>query len=129
MAIFKEKNESAIRVTEVHRKKTMTYYAPLNIKKQCMKECGDSALILYEFYLSKAGVKDYQFTDERVAYALDWDISKVKRHRIRLIKAKWYKSATATYPNGKKVTTYYIGKKAVTEVTQKEIIFIEKEEN
>ena len=64
------------------RKRSATsVYLTWNEKVRMMNECNEQALILYEFYLSKAAVRGYAFEDAKAASALDWKISKVKRVR------------------------------------------------
>lgn len=83
-------------------------YLRLKDKTEVMEKCGDAALILYEFYISKSGVPEYAFTDESAAKALNWNIHKVKRNRLSLIKNNYFKQVNGTLNDGRKVTVTYL---------------------
>ncbi len=73
------------------RKRSATaIYLTTSQKVQIMKQCSDSALILYEFYLSKAAAPGYAFEDSKVAAALGWHISKVSRLRQQLTREGYF---------------------------------------
>lgn len=66
-------------------------YLTLRQKREVMKLAGDSGLILMEFYLSKANVPGYEYTDEKTAVALGWTVRKVLDYRLKLDKADLFK--------------------------------------
>ena len=59
-------------------------------KKEVVADINEIALMLLEFYYSKAGF-DYEFEDAQVAKALDWTVKKVSDNRRRLEKAGYFK--------------------------------------
>jgi len=109
------------------RKQTM-HYLTIKEKKEVILECGDAALIMYEFYISKGGAKDYQFIDSKTSAALGWDISKAKRIRLKLEKHKYVKTLTFSNKKGKYVVTY-IGKENTSGTDGKGFIHSEISEN
>lgn len=90
-------------------------------KKQLMQECGDASLILFEYYLSKAGIEEYDFADDKVAKSLGWGIRKVQETRKRLIKAGYFAQQHGKYSNGNKIVTTYLGKETINSTFKKEI--------
>jgi len=60
-------------------------------KKEVIKDINEVALVLLEFYYSKAGMTDYEYSDKQVARALDWSVSKVRDYRLKLEKANYFK--------------------------------------
>ena len=72
-------------------KRTGMYYLTLEEKREVMTDCGDSAVILYEFYISKGGVDDYDFSDGKAGRALGWTDSKVQRIRLVLEKKHFFR--------------------------------------
>jgi len=96
-------------------RKSNMYMLTEEERKEMLSTLGDSAVILYEFYLRKAGYSDYSFKDEDAARKLAWDISKVQRTRLKLVKAGWFYQSTGKLTNHKKITVTYLGKKCVNE--------------
>jgi len=100
------------------KKKVTTMYLTQQEKRELIKECGDAALILFEFYLSKAGAPDYQYTDEKSGIALGWSTRKSKDVRLKLTKTGYFYEATARYGDGRHVTTTYLKKETVRDVEE-----------
>jgi hypothetical protein len=99
-----------------------TVYLKNTDKKALIKECGDAACLLFEYYLSKSGIKDFEYTDAKSAYALGWTERKVRSVRGKLTKAKYYAQRTATYADKRKVITTYLGKEQVNQLPEKEAV-------
>jgi len=57
-----------------------------------MKKTNESALVLFEFYLSKSGTPDYEYADERTAKAIEWTVRKVQDNRQMLQRANLYRT-------------------------------------
>ena len=96
--------------TVAHRK----FFASSNERRRLIKEVNDAGFLLYEYYLSLAGVgsKD-EISDEQTAKYFGWEVSKVKRLRTNLTKAGWFSQESYSYTKGRKGITYYIGKEEV----------------
>ena len=89
--------------------KNGTYnYLHLQDKIDVMKACGDPALILYEFYLSKSGTPDYTFDDESVARAISWNKSKVKKYRLKLTTENYFLQRKGKLNDGARITITYL---------------------
>jgi len=98
---------------QISKKRIQTVYLTWIQKKEIMAECGDAAVILFEFFLSKAGIRDYQYTDGKAGKVLGWKDSKVKKVRLKLRSAGYFYEESASYTHGRKVTTTYLGKQEV----------------
>jgi len=86
-------------------------YLRLQDKVEIMENCkSDSAVILFEYYLSKAGIEEFEFTDDKAAHALKWSVRKVQEVRKRLIKAGYFLQKKGTYNDGRKIVTTYLGR-------------------
>jgi hypothetical protein len=98
------------------KKRTQSLYLTWKEKVQLMKECGDAAVILLEFFFSKAGTPDYEFNDKKSAKALGWSTSKVRFVRTRLQKANYFYSLAARNVRNKRRYVFIsLGKEAVLE--------------
>ncbi len=111
-------NQYAVRNIKPKKRKNTMFYLGLKEKKEVILECGDSALVMYEFYISKGGMKDYMFSDKKTGMALGWNESKVKRIRLKLEKHRYIKTLTFKNPKGKFIVTY-LSKENVSETEQK----------
>jgi len=96
------------------RKRTQTLYLSSEQKKEIITECGDAACLLFEYYLSKAGIPDFEFTDAKASNSLGWKQSKVKDVRLKLTKANYYHKASARYTDNRYLSTTYLGKAEVS---------------
>jgi hypothetical protein len=65
-------------------------------KNKLREEIGMGALLLFEFYLTKANTPDYNFEDVRVAKALEMSVRKVKELRLKLTKEGLFKKTIHT---------------------------------
>lgn len=93
-------------------------YLTLSDKKTLMAECGDASTILFEYYLSKAGMEEYEYTDEKVSRALGWSVRKVQENRKRLTKAGYFFQQHGKYNSGTKIITTYLGKDPVSKIKE-----------
>lgn len=98
---------------QTSKKRIQNVYLTWIQKKEIMAECGDAAVILFEFFLSKAGIRDYQYTDSKAGKVLGWKNSKVKNVRLKLRSAGYFYEKSAGYSDGSKITTTYLGKREV----------------
>lgn len=83
-------------------------YATNEQKAVIIKACGEPAVILYEFYLSKANEDTYVHTDKKNARVFGWTIAKARVVRLKLEKAGWFKhikTRNSTYS----ITAYFLG--------------------
>lgn len=62
------------------------YYLDDNQRKTISRTGGDAAVLLMEHYLRKVHRTTADLRDSTVAEELDWDVSKVKRNRLKLAK-------------------------------------------
>ena len=93
----------------------MTYaYLTEKERREVILDVGDNALILYEHYINKGNIKDYEFTDLKNANALGWKESKAKRLRWILQQNGYIHTAVFTHSTTRRVTHTYIGKDNVT---------------
>ena len=102
--------------TQKSNRRATKVYLLQKERQDLMKECGDAALILYEYYLSKAGVPLYSFADEIVAPKLGWNIYKVKKNRLKLIKSNYFRQVSGRLNDGRKVTVTYLDKEEVADI-------------
>ena len=72
------------------RKNTMVYLT-IAQKREVVRLVNEAGLYLLEFYLSKANVPQYEYTDEKTSKALGWSITKTADYRRRLEKVDLYK--------------------------------------
>jgi len=75
---------------DYNRREPRSNYMTWNQKKEVMKDINANALVLLEFYYSKSGY-EYDYSDERVANALDWSATKVRDYRLKLEKHGYFK--------------------------------------
>ena len=97
-------------------KKATKMYLRIKDKVEVMQKCGDASLILYEFYISKAGLPSYAFSDKDAATALDWNIHKVKSNRLKLTSAHYFKQVNGRLNDGRKVTVTYLEPVLINEI-------------
>ena len=72
------------------RKNTMTYLTQQE-KRSIYLDCGERALVLYEFYVSKQNVPEYDFSDSKASEATGLSLRKVQDTRRVLEKAGYFK--------------------------------------
>ncbi len=88
----------------------------LKDKTEVMENCGDAALILYEFYISKAGAPNYAFTDAQASDALNWNIHKIQQNRLKLTKHDYFKQVNGKLNDGRRVTVTYLEPELIREI-------------
>lgn len=84
-------------------------------RKHLIKDLGDAACMLYEYYLRMAAVGNRELCDILAADYFGWNTYKVKRNRLALARAGWFRQVRSSFSDGRKGLTYYIGEEAVTE--------------
>ena len=114
-------SQYSVRNIKPKKRRMSMYYLTIKEKKDVMVECGDASLIMYEFYISKGGAQDYQFSDNKTANTLGWDISKAKRIRLKLEKADYIFTRTYSDKKGKFIVTY-LGKDNTQHAKQPDFI-------
>ena len=82
-------------------------------REDILSNLGDSALLLYQFYLRMASIPDASMEDSDAAIYLLWNIRKVRRIRKQLENEGYFRKITYRANSGKKVCTYYISKESV----------------
>ena len=111
-------NDNFTRV--MHKKKARgetKVYVSAEERKQLIQALGDAAAILFTYYVEKSGITGYDYADEKAAKALGWHTAKVKRNRLALTKAGWFKQITMKQPTTKqKVTITYLGPEMTSKV-------------
>ena len=89
------------------RKKDMNRnYLTLDDKKYVIKVTNYECLFQLEFYMSKSGVKGYEYSDEKTAKSLDMTVRKVADNRRKLEKAGLYRTEIYGSGSNKAVITY-----------------------
>ena len=82
-------------------------------RKLLIQEVGDSGCILYAYYLEKARVPGFDWSDDKAAVALGWSKYKVQRTRLALIQNDWFYQASGALYDGPKIRITYLGKDTV----------------
>ncbi len=91
-------------------------YLRLQDKVEIMQDCNsDAAVILFEYYLSKAGIEEFEFSDYKASHALKWSERKVQEVRKKLTKAGYFLQKKGNYRDGRKIITTYLGKEKTKE--------------
>ena len=84
-------------------------------KKLLIHEAGEIGFALLDYYLSCAGIPNFNYTDDKAATTLGWKKRKVTDTRLKLTKLNWFYQATGTLSNGKKSVVTYLLKETVGE--------------
>jgi len=87
-------------------------------KADIMEKCGDAALILYEFYLSKGGLDTYAFLDKDAARAMRWNIYKVAKNRRKLVEQNYFLQINTKFADKRKITVTYLDPKLIHEINE-----------
>lgn len=90
------------------KRKTIMAYLTSEQKREVIQECGDSALILYEYFVSKGNIDNFEFTDVKSSRSLGWAVAKTQRIRLVLEKHNYFRKV-----KDGNVFLIYIGKVAV----------------
>ena len=85
-------------------------------KVEVMRKCGDAALILYEFYINKASLDSYAFSDEDAAKALAWNIHKIAKNRRKLVDNSYFLQVSGRLTDKRKITVTYLEPKLINEI-------------
>ena len=94
------------------RRPSMTYMNSAQ-RKMLIKTTSDAGALLYSYYLEKAGVQNFEFTDEAAAETLGWSLRKVQNTRRELTKTDWFYQDSFSSPKGKKLRVTYLGQETV----------------
>lgn len=103
-SVWCEKNEKTI---------YMKFYVTHKEHIEIAQSLGDSAVLLYMYYLRMASTTHPVITDDLAAQSLGWNARKVARYRQSLTKDNWYREIKYTRPGGSRGVEYHIGKEAV----------------
>jgi len=99
-------------IKQKSKRRPTSMFLRLEDKKDLMKECGDAAMILFEYYLSKAGLENYEYTDQKCGLALGWSTRKVQETRLKLSRAGYFLQRKGKLQGGTVIFTY-LGKDKV----------------
>ena len=81
-------------------------------EKRYILDCvGEAGLVLFEWMMSKAGIPEYEFTDDKSAAATGWSKRKCQETRLKLEKANLFSKESYVGSNNKKMNIYTIGQK------------------
>ena len=90
-------------------------YLTQSERRALLAACGDAALLLLEYYIRMASLKEKEeITDEKAANYFGWRPEKAKRIRQKLIKAGWFDQARITLHKGGRGIVYFIGQEPVS---------------
>jgi hypothetical protein len=84
------------------------------------RQAGDPGVLLYEYILRMASIRDADITDESIADYFGWNIHKAKRIRLNLQRIGYLHTEVYKlnkHYNGK---THYVGKEIVDEILNKD---------
>jgi len=101
-------NEVSIR----NKRKTIMYYLTQKEKNEVIKECGITAMVLYEYFISKALSKIDLSSDDTTAKSLAISQRTITRNRLTLTKHNYYYRVKISGKTDA-VVINYIGKEAV----------------
>lgn len=93
----------------------LKYYLSESERKELIDSIGDSAVLLFEYYVRLASVGDQTITDKKTSEYFGWTTYKAKRIRLALIKNGWFKESSYTLDKHRKGVSYYLGKEAVAQ--------------
>lgn len=96
-----------------YKNRDRSMYIPKDERIQVMRDVGDSALILYEFYVTRATRDGYQFTDSDAAENLGWTERKVQKMRLKLTQSHYFYQVGGRLNDGTKTRNFFLGKKKV----------------
>ena len=75
-------------------------------KKEVVKLTNEAGLYLLDYYLSKTGIPQFEYTDEKAALALGWTKRKVEEYRRKLEAVDLFSQETYGSGEKKAVVTY-----------------------
>ena len=82
--------------------------------KELLTIGNESCVILFEYYLKKAGIANFEYTDTKAANSLGYSERKVRDTRLLLTKLGWFKQKIIKQKKEQAIFTY-LGKKSVEE--------------
>ena len=85
------------------------FYLTQEERRALIQECGDSAVLLLEYYIRLAAVGDKEILDSNTAKYFGWTVDKVRRVRRGLTTAGWFAHKRYRIDETTKGVTYYIG--------------------
>lgn len=96
-----------------------TYYLQPDERRDLIKDCGVSGLVLFEYYLylNKKTIPEV-ITDERAAEWFGWTLATAKRHRLSLIKKGWFYIQKFYNKDKQKIEVYHLGQDGVAAAMQ-----------
>jgi hypothetical protein len=90
------------------------YYLTLQDKLEVVSEINHTALFLYEFWISKLSVDNYDFSDEKASKALNMPVGSIRNNRLLLTKFHYFIQHSGKV-GGQKALQTYLGKQAIIE--------------
>ena len=82
-------------------------------QRRVLADVGSDACMLYLHYIAKSGTDNFTYTDEGAAAYLGWNLSKIKRQRLKLVHSFWFHQESGVMSSGRKTFTTYLGKEKV----------------
>lgn len=93
-----------------------SFYVTPDERKQLIVDAKEAGLVLFEHLLYLVAIKKQdEISDQDIAEYFGWQKSKASRIRKKLMKAAWFRAESFVYSGGRKGTTYYVGKDAVSD--------------
>ena len=81
-------------------------YLTLAQKREVVELVNEAGLYLLDFYLSKSGVPQYEYTDDKTAKAIGWTTKKTADYRRKLEHNDLFRQETYGSGDKKAVVTY-----------------------
>ena len=104
-------------IKHIRYKNTASYKVKYALKhqerKDLIKECGVTGLVLFEYYLRIAAMEDKAFLDEAAAEYFGWSRITAKRHRLALVRAGWVLLEKAKTNTGNRIQIAHLGRDEV----------------
>jgi hypothetical protein len=88
------------------------FYLTQEERRALIQECGDSSVLLLEYYIRLAAVGDKEIIDSNTAKYFGWTVDKVRRVRRQLVAGGWFAHKRYRIDENTKGVTYYIGSHA-----------------
>jgi len=108
--------EIVVRFPRKSKVTTTRYYLDADERRALIEDCGDAAVLLFEYYIRLSSIKDLKpITDQTTADYFGWTKDKVRRLRRALVNKNWFRSSSFRHSNGIKGVTYYLGQEMVAE--------------
>ena len=104
---------TAVFCAKPQKKIFMKYYISSDEHLEIAQTIGDSAVLLYMYYLRMAATEHPVITGEGAARSLGWTVRKARRYREELSKHRWFRQVKFTRPDKTKMINYHVGREAV----------------